>query len=166
MKQLLGQNVQEDTMAMARGLLMPDIIVSYIGPEATSYVTEFFNRITTVMWSSGVQIIILLAGLQGISPALYEVARIDGASEWEMFWKITLPMSAPILLLSIVYTIVASFTKSSSMMDYIITQAFGSETPKFAFSAALGWIYFVFVLIVILIVFAVMRPAVQRVSEK
>ncbi len=166
MKQLLGQNVQEDTMAMARGLLMPEVIMSYIGPEVATYITEFFNRITMVMWGSGVQIIILLAGLQGISPSLYEVARVDGASEWEMFWKITLPMSAPILLLAIVYTIVASFTKSSSLMDYIIEQAFGSNIPEFAYSAALGWIYFVLVLIVILLVFAFMRPAVQRVSER
>ena len=166
MKQLLGQNVQEETMAMARGILMPEMITAYIGPDLSTYIAEFFGRITMVMWSSGVQIIIILAGLQGISPSLYEVAQVDGASGWEMFWKITLPMSAPILLLAIVYTIVASFTKSSSMMDYIIAQAFGSVTPKFAYSAALGWIYFLLVLVVILLVFAIMRPAVRRVSER
>ena len=145
---------------------MPEQLRSYLGPEISDYIGEFFTRITDVMWNSGVQVIILLAGVQGINPSLYEVARVDGASEWEMFWKITLPMMAPIMLLTIVYTIVASFTKASGMMDYIISQAFGSETPKFPFSAAMGWIYFVFVLLVLGVVFLLMNPSVKRVSER
>lgn len=165
MEQLQGQNVQSGTMEMARGILMPEALRDYIGPEISSYITAFFTRITDIMWSSGVQIIILLAGVQGINPSLYEVARVDGASEWEMFWKITLPMMAPILLLTIVYTIVASFTKASGMMDYIISKAFGTDVPEFAFSAAMGWIYFLFVLLVLAVVFVLMRPHVRRVSE-
>lgn len=166
MEQLQGANVQAGTMEMARGILMPEQLRSYLGPEISDYIGEFFTRITDVMWNSGVQVIILLAGVQGINPSLYEVARVDGASEWEMFWKITLPMMAPIMLLTIVYTIVASFTKASGMMDYIISQAFGSETPKFPFSAAMGWIYFVFVLLVLGVVFLLMNPSVKRVSER
>ncbi len=165
MEQLQGQNVQADTMEMARGILMPEALRTYIGPEFSSYISAFFTRITDIMWSSGVQIIILLAGVQGINPSLYEVARVDGASEWEMFWKITLPMMAPILLLTIVYTIVSSFTKASGMMDYIISKAFGESVPEFAFSAAMGWIYFLFVLLVLALVFVIMRPHVRRVSE-
>lgn len=165
MEQLQGQDVQAGTMEMARGILMPEALRAYIGPEISGYITAFFTRITDIMWSSGVQIIILLAGVQGINPSLYEVARVDGASEWEMFWKITLPMMAPILLLTIVYTIVASFTKASGMMDYIISKAFGTSVPEFAFSAAMGWIYFLFVLLVLAIVFVFMRPHVRRVSE-
>lgn len=166
MQQLQGANVQSGTMEMARGILMPEQLRSYLGPEISGYISEFFTRITDIMWSSGVQVIILLAGVQGINPSLYEVARVDGASEWEMFWKITLPMLAPIMLLTIVYTIVASFTKASGMMDYIIDKAFGSDLPEFAFSAAMGWIYFVFVLLVLGIVFVLMNPSVRRVSER
>lgn len=166
MQQLQGANVQSGTMEMARGILMPEQLRAYLGPEISGYIGEFFTRITDIMWSSGVQVIILLAGVQGINPSLYEVARVDGASEWEMFWKITLPMIAPIMLLTIVYTIVASFTEASGMMDYIIDKAFGSGLPEFAFSAAMGWIYFVFVLLVLGIVFALMNPSVRRVSER
>lgn len=166
MEQLQGANVQAGTMEMARGILMPEQLRSYLGPEISDYIGEFFTRITDVMWNSGVQVIILLAGVQGINPSLYEVARVDGASEWEMFWKITLPMMAPIMLLTIVYTIVASFTKASGMMDYIISQAFGSDIPKFPFSAAMGWIYFLFILLMLGIVFIIMNPSVKRVSER
>lgn len=166
MQQLQGANVQSGTMEMARGILMPEQLRSYLGPEVSGYIGEFFTRITDIMWSSGVQVIILLAGVQGINPSLYEVARVDGASEWEMFWKITLPMIAPIMLLTIVYTIVASFTKASGMMDYIIDKAFGSSLPEFPFSAAMGWIYFLFVLLVLGVVFVLMNPSVRRVSER
>ena len=165
MQALLGQNVQSDAMNVARGILMPEQLKLYLGNELTQYISEFFSRITDVMWSSGVQIIILLAGVQAIPTALYEVARVDGATEWEMFWKITLPMMAPILLLTIVYTIVSSFGKQSEMMDYIISKSFGSDIPEFTFSAAMGWIYFIFILLVLGLVFLIMRRSVQRVSE-
>lgn len=166
MQQLQGANVQAGTMEMARGILLPEQLRSYLGPEVSGYIAEFFTRITDIMWSSGVQVIILLAGVQGITPSLYEVARVDGASEWEMFWKITLPMLAPIMLLTIIYTIVASFTKASGMMDYIIDKAFGNSLPEFPFSAAMGWIYFAFIMVVLGIVFVLMNPSVRRVSER
>lgn len=164
MQQLLGANVQDDTMQLARQVLIPEALQQYLGPEFTGYINTFFSSITMVMWGSGVQIIILLAGLQGISSSLYEAARVDGATEWEMFWKITLPMTAPIMLLAIVYTIVTSFTKSSDIVDYITKLSFGTDIPQFAYSAALGWIYFIFVLLVILLVFLFMKPAIKRVA--
>ena len=50
------------------------------------------ENLVTVLWYSGVQILILLVSIQRISPELYEAASIDGASGWEKFWKITLPL--------------------------------------------------------------------------
>ena len=44
------------------------------------------------MSQAGVQTLIYLAGLQSISPSLYEVAKIEGATTYETFWKVTLPM--------------------------------------------------------------------------
>jgi ABC-type sugar transport system permease subunit len=166
MQQLQGQSIQSGSLEVARGILLPEKLQAYLGYEITGYITAFFNRITIVMWGSGVQIVIMLAGIQSIAPALYEVARVDGATEWEMFWKITLPMSAPILLLCIVYTIAASFTGSSQVVDYIISLAFGTAVPQFAYSAAMGWIYFLFVLAVILLVFLMMRRPVNRVAQR
>lgn len=163
MKQVLGQNVDQQAMEVARGILLPAKIQYYIGPEMTGYVTEFFNRITIVMWKSGVQIIIALAGIQGISTALYESARIDGATEWEMFWKITLPMISPILLLNTVYTIISSLTDDSKLMEYIIEKTFQSSEMEYA--SAMGWIYFLFILLLLSVVFVCMRPFVKRVTD-
>ena len=169
MSLLQGHKLQENTLELARGILLPEIVQQYIGPELTKYINAFLTRITLVMWRSGVQIIIMLAGIQSISTSLYEVARVDGASEWEMFWKITLPMSAPIMLLNIVYTIIAGFMDSSGVVDYILSRSFKTtypNLPNYPYAAAIGWIYFLFVLCVVLLVFLFMRPAVKRVSER
>lgn len=152
MEQILGQNVDQQAMEVARGILLPPQVQGYLGPDVTGYILEFFNRITMVMWKSGVQIIIALAGLQGISASLYESGRVDGATEWEMFWKITLPMMSPILLLNTVYTIVVSMTDSGGIVDYIVAKAFNSTPIQFEYSAALGWIYFAFILLLVLAV--------------
>ena len=165
MEQILGQNVDQQAMEVARGILLPPQVQGYLGPDVTGYILEFFNRITMVMWKSGVQIIIALAGLQGISASLYESGRVDGATEWEMFWKITLPMMSPILLLNTVYTIVVSMTDSGGIVDYIVAKAFNSTPIQFEYSAALGWIYFAFILLLVLAVFLVFRPFVNRAAD-
>ncbi len=163
MKQLLAQNIQNDSMELARGLLLPQSVQTYIGPKITGYVTEFFNRITLVMWKSGVPIVLTLSGLQVISPSLYEASRIDGASEWEIFWKITLPMITPILLLDAVYIIISYAMDDSTLLNYIVWQAFNKT--KFEYAAAMGWIYFTVVLALLGIAFLILRPFTKRLSE-
>ena len=62
------------------------------------------------VWKNfGYNMIILLAGLQGIPPDLYEAARIDGASAWQQFRFITLPSLRPVLLLVSVITVAGYF---------------------------------------------------------
>mgnify|MGYP000037810899 FL=1 len=82
-----------------------------------------------------------------------------------MFWKITLPMMSPILLLNTVYTIVVSMTDSGGIVDYIVAKAFNSTPIQFEYSAALGWIYFAFILLLVLAVFLVFRPFVNRAAD-
>ena len=54
-----------------------------------SYLTTAVNGIYDIVVASGVQILIFLAGLQSISPSLYEASSMEGATAWENFWKIT-----------------------------------------------------------------------------
>jgi ABC-type sugar transport system permease subunit len=61
---------------------------------------------------SGVQIVIFIAALQSIPSSLYEVAKIEGATGYETFWKITFPMVMPHIITNVVYTIVDSFEES------------------------------------------------------
>jgi multiple sugar transport system permease protein len=65
--------------------------------------------IATVWWTIGFNTMILLAGMQSISVDLYEAASIDGASAWQKFTRITVPVLRPILLLVITLQVIASF---------------------------------------------------------
>lgn len=65
--------------------------------------------VATVWWTIGFNMIILLAALQDIPDQLYEAASLDGASRWQTFSRITLPMLRPVLLFVVTITIIASF---------------------------------------------------------
>jgi len=64
--------------------------------------------------------ICLLAGLQTISPSLYEAAALDGASEWQKFWYVTLPMLTPII--AVVMTFSVLFTFTDFQLIYVLTR--------------------------------------------
>lgn len=75
------------------------------------------------MWF-GSTLIILMAGMTSISPSYYEAAMVDGASAWDMFRRITLPLLKPVLI----YTLVTSLVGGMQMFDipYMLTDGRGS----------------------------------------
>jgi len=125
-----------------------------VGTEIVEYVTTAVNNIFDIVNRSGVQMLIFLAGLQSISPAIYESVQMDGATKWETFWKITFPMISPMILVNAVYTVIDSFTTdSNSVMKFIsnkYTQTNGQEI-----SSAMAWMYFLIVIVIIAVVTAV-----------
>ena len=123
-----------------------------VGGELVKFVTDTINRIYDIVNRSGVQMLIFLAGLQSISPAIYESVQIDGATAWETFWKITFPMITPMILVNAVYTIIDSFTTNSNTVMSFISNIYSSQAGGNVLSSAMSWIYF---LIVILIIAAV-----------
>jgi ABC-type sugar transport system permease subunit len=76
------------------------------------YILDAVSRISGVISSSGVQMVIFIAALQSIAPSLYEVAKIEGATPYESFWKVTFPMVSPLIVTNVVYTVVNSFINS------------------------------------------------------
>ena len=121
-----------------------------IGEGMLTYVADIINRIYDIVNRSGVQMLIFLAGLQSISPAIYESVQIDGATSWETFWKITFPMISPMILVNAVYTVIDAFTTNSSVMQYITGiksgDLAGSSTNSIAIATAMSWIYFLVVI--------------------
>lgn len=148
MAQLLTQGVDEQIISLANSSIIPREWLLYLGSDIVELLDMLFSSIIRLLWQSSVQIILFLSAILGISPALYESAKIDGANAYEAFWKITLPMVSPILLLNLVYTVIASFTDSSNeILEYI-----SEKTVKYGmhgFASAMGWIYFAFILLLI-----------------
>ncbi|WP_246066862.1 carbohydrate ABC transporter permease [Paenibacillus koleovorans] len=112
------------------------LILTYLPSSWATPIVGVINSFVLVLWYSGVQILIFLAGRQTIPPSVYEAARIDGANPWEVFWKITLPAMLPFILLNLIYTTVDLFTYPSNP---ILTRV---NTADYGLSSALAWIYF------------------------
>lgn len=122
-----------------------------IGTELVDFVVTWVNNIFNIVNRSGVQMLIFLAGLQSISPTIYESCQMDGATAWETFWKITFPMISPMILVNAVYTVIDAFTTESNTVMAFIDLRY-EETNGQVLSSAMAWLYF---LIVIAIVAAV-----------
>lgn len=105
LRQMMREGIDAKILSLGDGTLLSPEMLAYMGQDFFTTIDGLFSIIVTVLWSCGVQVLLFLAAIQSISPALYESAHIDGANEYEAFWKITLPMVLPVLLLGAVYTI-------------------------------------------------------------
>ena len=116
-----------------------------------------FDNIVVILWYSGVQTLIILAGLQKIGEPIYEAASIDGASAWQKFWKITLPHLRPMILVSAAYTIVDLAGKSTTAMHALIEKNMMNIEKPYSYSAALSWLYALGVLVILGVVFWLLK---------
>ena len=129
------------SMGMLQSVNLVNILQDIGVPASvTAYITGPVDRIYSVISLSGVQIFIFLAGLNSISPSVYEAAYIEGASGWVAFWKITFTMVSPVIVVNVVYSLIDNFTMSTNKtMTYIFDTAFSSF--DYGLSSAMAWIY-------------------------
>ncbi len=122
-----------------------------VGTELTAYVSSMVNNIFNIVNRSGVQMLIFLAALQSISPAIYESCRIDGATSWETFWKITLPMISPMILVNGVYTVIDAFTTDSNVVMSFVASTYTANDGQ-TLSSAMAWMYFLIIILLVALV--------------
>ena len=141
---------------------------------AVNFLTSASDSIFDVISYSGVQILIFLSGIQSVPRHLYEAAKIEGATQYEIFWKITFPMVSPLMMTAGVYTVVDSFLRSEllSIMDkYAIagnvedyTYGLGSLTKDGVY-AAMSILFCLVSLAVVVIVLLAIRKLVFYYDE-
>lgn len=90
------------------------------------YIVAAVSRINNIITASGVQIVIFLAALQSIPSSMYEVAKIEGATAYETFWKVTFPMVMPHIITNVVYTIIDNFAESQ-----VVTLSYNTAFTEF-----------------------------------
>jgi len=140
-----GGSEQFSTMFEAN---LVDQLLNFLGIyNISDKLSNIINSLTTdifnLVWNSGIQILLILAALQGISPASKEAAQMEGATSWEFFWKITLPTISPMILASVVYTVVDSFVDPGNKVMTIVLNK--STNWQHGSSAAMAWAYFAIV---------------------
>ncbi len=139
MQVMNGSMVSSGTMVDSNGL--KDLLVNMgLGSEITGFINTIYSNLFNLLWKAGVQMIIFLSGLQSIPGSLYEASSIEGATAWEDFWKITIPMIGPIIMLNIFYTIIESFMDSSNAVMQKVVAEFGNVNLGLA--SAMAWVYF------------------------
>jgi len=129
--------------------------------------------IMEVWWGLGYHTIFFLAGLAAISKELPEAARIDGANEWQVFWHVTRPRLAPIMMILVVlrfgtsmavideYLIFGGFNRDSPTYTwtiYMYDQAFKIGLWRQGFAAAIGMIGAVSMMFVMIFLLRIFRP--------
>ena len=134
-----------DTQAVTGAIsaFLPEIIAKPV--------SELFSNMVTILWYSGVPILIFLSALQKIDRSQYEAAYVDGASGWERFWKITLPSVKPMILLNCIYTVVFVSSNDQNQLIGLIKSAMFSGTSEkgYGYASAMAWVYSVVVLLIV-----------------
>jgi ABC-type sugar transport system permease subunit len=132
--------------------------------------------IMTLWWTIGGSSVVILTGLQQIPQQLFEAAAIDGASRWQTFWKVTLPMLKPVVLFMVVMNTIGAFQlfaqpvilapggspggpalKTRGVVQLIYDTAFGNY--RLGYGAAISWLLFLLIAGFSLVQYRLLRRA-------
>ena len=123
-----------------------------IGTGVTDLLVSSVDNITNILAMSVIPIIIMLAGLQSVSKSVYEASYVEGATKWEVFWKISLPIVSPMILVSVIYCIIDSFT-SVDNAGIEKVKAVSFTDLEFGLGSAMAWSYLLIVLAIVALVY-------------
>lgn len=112
-----------------------------IPTDATNLIFSYVDRIFDLVWECGVQTVLFISGLQAIPEQLYEVSKVEGATKWEEFWFITVPMLGHTMVLVAVFTVIEfCVSTNNSVISQAYTMLVGQQI--YGKSSAMLWIFF------------------------
>ncbi len=142
----------------SQGMDLAGSIQDSIGGAFGEFIGTAFGKLTGIINGAGVPILIFLAGLQTISPSIFESSKVEGATGWENFWKITFPMISPMILVNTVYIMIENlFGMSNPMLSYLYGN---SAVTKSVDLMAMSWMYFLLITIIIAVVAGIISKLV------
>ena len=122
-----------------------------LSPSTVDYIQGTVDSVFQLAWNSGIQILIFLAGLQSIPGSMYEVAQVEGSNGWITFWKVTMPMLAPMLIVNVFYTLVDNMISYSNEMFRLIDTY--TNNLYFDEAAAMAIINFIVIMLMVLLIY-------------
>lgn len=135
-----------------------------LSPQIMEIIVSAADGIYNVLNACGVQIFIFLAALQTIPTALHEAASVEGCTAWEFFWKVTLPMLSPIILVNSFYTVVDIFTKPTNTF-FNFTDRVAFSDNNFGASTAMTLMYLALVAVILALIYFVFRKKIYYENE-
>lgn len=120
-----------------------------------SYLSSALSKIFLLVWQSGIQTVLIIAGLQSIPELHYEVSRVEGANGWQTFWFITFPQLMRTMLLVLIFTVVEQCSLSTNTVLSVSYNKFSQL--RYGTGTAMLWFYYIFVALLIVIIFVMYR---------
>lgn len=149
------------TVSQLQSSDLQNLLTFYLPEEVVSVIINVFGKIILILWFSGVQTLVFLAGLQKDNKAIYEAASIDGANKWEMFWKITFPQLFPLITINIIYTTVI-YSNTGNELTSLISQTISQPDYGRDYASALSWLLFGIEIVVILVYVSIFKFANRK----
>lgn len=136
------------------------IAVLDLPAEIAEFVQKIISDIFDLIWNSGIQTVLFLAGLQSIPATLYEASKVEGATKWEEFWFITFPMLSNVTLLVIIYTMVELFISSNNV---VVSHVYNlMRAAVYDETSAMMWFYFLSIGVVMGIIVGAYKKFLQN----
>lgn len=136
------------------------MLLSALGsPALSEVISAAIGSLYTVITSSGVQMLIFLSGLQSISINMYEAAKVEGATGWEVFWKISFPMISPLILVNLLYTVIDLFTSVDNQTIAYIAEYY-ENVSTYSLASAFSWMYTLLLLLFVGVVFLLVKKLI------
>lgn len=167
MYQLMNLNPQiEGQMNELYYSFLIRMIYSY-SPLAAGAMVSLFDNLSIILWYTGIPIVLFINGLQKINPSLYEAAKIDSATNWQILWKITMPIIRPTALIVTVFTIVQLGAMDTiNPVLVMIKERTANTSGGFGYAATISWIYSLIVLVIIGFAFLLFREKKIKETHK
>ena len=142
-----------DTTGFIKEIIQSFGVLTPVIEKFTAYADKLFN----LLWNMALQIVIFIIGLQAIPSHLYEVAKMEGATPWETFWKITFPLLTPSILLCLIYSIIDYFNTST---NYIVKWIDSNMSARLDYACTQSWVYSLMIFVLVLVVNAIVSRKV------
>lgn len=139
-----------------------EIIYSALPESTATPIIAILGKFVLILWFSGVQIVIFMAAFQTVSASTYEAARIDGATPWETFWKITFPAVVPFIMLNLIYTTIELSANPFNPILKMFTDNVTNPKTGYGYVSAIGWIYSMLIFILIAIFASLARTLYSK----
>ena len=130
-------------------------MVNSYSPFLSDVLVNIFSDLISILWFTGIPIILFINALQRIDVSIYEAAKVDGATPWQTLWKVTLPNMKSTAIVVSVFSIVQLGSFSLNPLYDLLEQSLGGTSANLGLSATYAFSYsliiFIFIGLVVLL---------------
>ena len=142
------------------------VMIANFSPEIATVIERLFSNFSIILWFTGIPIVLYINGLQKINRQLFEAAQIDGATAWQILWKITLPIVRPVGLIVTIFTIVHIGTFPINPVSNMVQDSIHNTIGGLGLASTFAWIYSMLIIIMIGIAYLIFKEKPEKSKQQ